>query len=138
MINWDSKYELGIESIDKQHKELVRIIGDLSELLVHAKMGQDIFDDMSRIVDELTQYTIIHFKYEEELFDIYNYEFKTEHKEEHDKLVNEVVSLDLSQVDEDPVLYGNKILKFLITWVFKHISGSDNLYKNYLIECGVK
>ncbi|MDN5351472.1 MAG: hemerythrin [Clostridiales bacterium] len=138
MIEWEQQYELGIKSIDDQHKELVRLAGRLSDLLINAVEGEDIYDEMVEILNALTDYTVYHFKYEEDLFEKYDFALKTAHVEEHHKLVSQIQSLDLRAVDEDQVTYGKKILKFLISWVFKHISGSDFLYRDLFIEKGVQ
>jgi len=137
MIQWEKQYELGIESIDSQHKKLIEITSNLSVLLTGAVQGDDIYDEMVEIINELTKYTVEHFKFEEGLFDQLGFEFKEKHIEEHNKLISEIEALDLRAVDEDQITYGKKILKFLITWVFKHISGSDVLYKELFISNGV-
>lgn len=137
MIQWEKQYELGIATIDDQHKQLVGITSRLSELLTNAVQGEDIYDEMVSIIEELTDYTVYHFKYEEDLFEKLNYEFKDAHIDEHNRLIQEISALDLRAVDEDQVTYGKKILKFLITWVFKHISGSDSLYKDLFIQNNV-
>jgi len=137
MIQWEKQYELGIESIDSQHKKLIEITSNLSVLLTGAVQGDDIYDEMVEIINELSKYTVEHFKFEEGLFDQLGFEFKEKHIEEHNKLISEIEALDLRAVDEDQITYGKKILKFLITWVFKHISGSDVLYKELFISNGV-
>jgi hemerythrin len=137
MIQWDKQYELGIKTIDDQHKELIKITGRLSDLLTNAIEGDDIYDEMVTIIEAVTDYTVYHFQFEEELFNKFDYQFKDAHIAEHNKLIEEIRSLDLRTVDEDQVVYGKKILKFLITWVFKHISGSDFLYKNLFLEKGI-
>ncbi|MCD4714873.1 MAG: bacteriohemerythrin [Clostridiales bacterium] len=137
MIKWDAQYELGISAIDEQHKELIKITGRLSDLLTNAIEGDDIYDEMVTIIENVTDYTVYHFQFEEELFNRFDYEYKDSHIAEHNKLIDEIRSLDLRAVDEDQVVYGKKILKFLITWVFKHITGSDFLYKNLFIEKGI-
>ncbi len=138
MIQWDKQYETGINSIDEQHKALIIITSELSDLLTNAIQGDDIYDEMVHIIKRLTDYTVFHFKYEEDLFHKLNYEFKDAHIIEHNKLIEEVENLDLRAVDEDQVAYGKKILKFLLTWVFKHISGSDFLYKDTFVKNGVQ
>ncbi|MGX8795884.1 bacteriohemerythrin [Fusibacter sp. JL298sf-3] len=137
MIEWSSHYELGIESIDNQHKELVRITGRLSDLLGSATQGEDIYDDMVTIVGDIKAYTVEHFSYEEMLFDKFGYEDKERHKQEHKKLIDEIETLDLRALDDDQVAHGKKILNYLITWVFKHISGSDFLYKDLFKSHGL-
>ena len=138
MIQWESQYELGIKSIDDQHKKLIEITSHLSELLTNATNGEDIYDEMVTIIESLTQYTISHFQFEEALFEKFNYTSKEAHMDEHNKLIQEISNLDLRAIDEDQVTYGKKILKFLITWVFKHISGSDFLYRDLMLNNGVK
>ena len=137
MIQWEKQYELGIKSIDDQHRRLIEITSDLSVLLTEATYGEDIYDRMVEIIQSLTNYTVYHFKFEEELFDKLNFEFKDKHVQEHNNLISEIENLDLRAVDEDQITYGKKILKFLITWVFKHISGSDVLYRDLFIENGI-
>lgn len=128
MIQWDKQYETGIGSIDEQHRELIAITSRLSDLLANAVQGDDVYDEMVTIIEDITAYTVYHFKFEEELFARLHYEFKDVHMNEHSKLIAEIEKLDLRAVDEDQVTHGKKILKFLISWVFKHISGSDFLY----------
>ena len=77
------------------------------------------------------------YKLFQNLFDKFSYENSDKHKEEHSKLVNEIIELDLSSFDENQVKHTNDLLKFLITWLFKHISGSDFLYKNLFIANNV-
>lgn len=138
MIQWDKQYETGITAIDDQHKELILIISELSELLTNAINGEDIYDEMVEIINSLTAYTVYHFKFEEELFHKYDYEFMNAHIEEHNKLISQIENLDLRAVDEDQVTYGKKILKFLLSWVFNHIIVSDFLYKDLFIKNGVQ
>lgn len=138
MITWDEKYELGIEVIDNQHKELIAITSKLSDLLTNAVQGQDIYDEMMTIIADLRDYTVYHFGYEEKIFDNIGYVNSEVHKAEHKKLIDEIENLDLSKLDEDQITAGKSILKFLITWVFKHISGSDFLYRDEFIANGIK
>lgn len=137
MLEWNSQYELGIKTIDDQHKELVRITSRLSELLTTAVEGEDIYDEMVRIITDIKSYTVEHFSYEEKLFDAFGYEDAEKHKAEHSKLISDVESLDLRALDDDQVAHGKKILNYLITWVFKHISGSDFMYKELFVSKGL-
>jgi hemerythrin len=137
MIQWDKQYETGIKTIDDQHKEWIKITGNLSDLLTEAVEGDDIYDEMVDIIESLAAYTVYHFNYEEELFHKLNYELMDGHIKEHNKMISEIESLDLRAVDEDQISHGKKILKTLISWLFKHISGSDFLYKDLFESNGV-
>lgn len=138
MIAWESKYETGIESIDNQHMQLVAMISELSELVTSAVQGDDIYDEMMAMLESLTQYTVDHFKYEEALLEQFQYDELAAHKVEHEKLIAEIESLDLRSADEDQAAFGKKIMKSLISWLFKHISGTDFLYRDLLISKGVQ
>ncbi|GAB6106483.1 bacteriohemerythrin [Fusibacter bizertensis] len=138
MIQWEQQYELGIKSIDDQHKRLIEITSELSVILTNAASGEDIYDQMVEIIQEITDYTVYHFRYEEAIFEKIDFEFKEAHIKEHNDLIAQIEGLDLRAVDEDQITYGKKILKFLITWVFKHISGSDFLYREVMISNGIK
>jgi hemerythrin len=137
MIEWDKQYELGIKVIDDQHKELIKITGRLSDLLRRSVDGGDIYDEMVEVIDSLREYTVYHFDFEEDIFERLNYSLKGDHIDEHNKLIADLDSLDLRAVDEDQVSYGKKILKFLISWVFKHISGTDMLYRELFLANGI-
>ena len=137
MLLWDKKYELGISAIDSQHKRLFEIAGELADLLENAIEGEDVHDGMVYLVGELKDYTVFHFAYEESIFDKTGFEFAAAHKKEHDSLIAEIEAIDFENIDDDQVAFGKKLLKFVISWVFKHISGSDSLYKTTFIASGV-
>jgi len=52
---------------------------------------------------ELTEYTVMHFGYEEQLLEQFNYKILENHKAEHKILIEEIERLDLRAVDEDQV-----------------------------------
>lgn len=137
MLQWDNQYELGINAIDEQHKELFGIISKLSDLLTISTTDDDIYDEMVEIIESITSYTIYHFRYEEDLFMKLNYLDTNQHMKEHRLLIEEIESLDLQAVDEDQITFGKKILKKLISWVFNHIAGSDFLYKDTFVTNGI-
>lgn len=138
MILWDKKYEIGVRSIDEQHQNLVRLINKVELLLQDAEQGIDIYDDLLAVVTEIKEYTVYHFRYEEKLFHQFHYEFEEEHKKEHDDLIQAVENLDLSGMDENQLEFGKGLVKFLVSWLFRHIGGSDFLYRDMLIANGVK
>ena len=58
-----SKYHVGVEFIDEQHSRLFEIIADANRV-VHAEYIHDKYDEIVRILDELKDYTIEHFRAE--------------------------------------------------------------------------
>ena len=65
MIRWQDKYALGVVQIDEQHRKLFEIAGEI-EALLNDEFITDKYDDIVAILRELKDYTIQHFKDEEE------------------------------------------------------------------------
>lgn len=132
MFNWNEDYALGIKEIDDQHKELFAIGNELYALLNTAGQ-EDIYDEIMEIVGRLKDYTIFHFTTEENYFEAFDYEGAEAHRKEHSNFVNKLETIDFHAVDEDQRKHAMNILKMIIDWIFKHIHGSDFLYKDCFV-----
>ena len=64
MIAWKDAYEVGIEVVDNQHRELFAIAGRAFELLKN-DFVTDKYDALVEILDELKDYAAYHFETEE-------------------------------------------------------------------------
>lgn len=62
-IQWRKSYEIGVEEIDSQHKELFKRIRDLLDACSQNKGRQEV----SKMIDFLEEYVDIHFTSEEKL-----------------------------------------------------------------------
>lgn len=132
MFNWNEDYALGIKQIDDQHKELFAIGNELYALL-NTVGEDDIYDEIMEIVGRLKDYTIFHFTTEENYFEAFAYEGAEAHRKEHNIFVDKLESIDFHAVDEDQRKHAMNILKMIIDWIFKHIHGSDFLYKDCFV-----
>ena len=59
------EYLTGIELVDQEHRELFRIIGEVNNLIKN-EFIPDKYDEIVHLLDELFQYTAVHFKDEEQ------------------------------------------------------------------------
>ncbi len=130
-IEWnDETMGIGIELIDTQHKELLRIINKLSLSITSNSQRQDILD----IVNELVNYAQFHFNTEEELFDKLNYENSVEHKAEHVLFMEKFIALkdkitqDISYVNKSAVEISEEVFHYILNWFLNHIVGSDKKF----------
>lgn len=80
MFLWKKEFELGISSIDDQHKRLLEIGNRINDLLINHEEDDDNYDEIFMVIEELKDYTIYHFNTEEELFVKYKYPEYNEHK----------------------------------------------------------
>ncbi|MBK1813610.1 hemerythrin family protein [Clostridium sp. YIM B02505] len=126
MITWKDEYTVGVELIDSQHKRLLEIANNVYELTKNSFIT-DKYDRIVEVIEELRDYTVFHFKSEEEYMLSIGYKKFLSHKVEHDDFVNKVNSLDLSQIDESQQKHLLEILEFIIKWIDEHILQKDKL-----------
>lgn len=125
MIEWEEKYSVGITIIDGEHKEFIRIMN----AAVVAKQYNN-FEEISKLLKELTMYALKHFSTEESYMVEFNYpEFKS-HKEEHHDFSNKVIAY-CSRVIEGEYQIASEILEYLKQWLVNHIQITDKKF----VEC---
>ncbi len=128
LLKWTDELSVGIDIIDKQHMILVRAI-NLMAMAVEKGSEREL---MSAIFETLNDYTITHFSYEEELFTHFGYKEEAQHKKTHQALIDQLNMLK-DEFDDGADNLGPEVLKFLVTWLTKHIMGTDKLYAPVVI-----
>lgn len=132
-VEWKPEYSVGIDSIDAQHKTLIELINKLQNAVDFAT-GRDF--ELAAL-DELVNYTLTHFRYEEDLMKKHGYPSFEAHRAEHAKMVTRVDRL-LEEYRADEDLAMRKALAFVKDWLINHINGTDQQYSDFLIEKGVR
>ncbi|OOM74464.1 bacteriohemerythrin [Clostridium puniceum] len=126
MINWKEDYELGVEHIDEQHEKLFEIADRAYKLLTN-EFVTDKYDKIIEILEELKEYTIFHFKSEEDYMLSIGYKKFLSHKVEHENFVNTINGIDLSKIDSNQDVAVKNILEFVVNWIDAHILNEDKL-----------
>ncbi len=132
LIDWEEKYSVGIAEFDNQHKKLIDMLNDLYEA-VKAGEGKS---KMSEIIEGLVDYTIVHLKSEEAVFDKYDYPDREEHKAEHQKFVDEVAEFQKG-FENGSVTLTVEVMNFMRNWLFSHIFHTDKKYSAFLMSNGL-
>ncbi|WP_304942526.1 bacteriohemerythrin [Vallitalea guaymasensis] len=130
MLEWKKEYNLGIEEIDNQHKHLFEIAARVGELTKDIGEGIDCYDDFMNILNELVDYTIYHFDYEEAYMQKNNFnndEFLV-HQVEHKMFVKKLEKFQETDFDENQYESINNMLTFLVDWIVHHIIDVDSKY----------
>ncbi len=127
MIAWKEDYVLGIEEIDKQHKELFRIATEVHGL-IRNELIFDKYDKILKLLAELKEYTIFHFTSEEEYMLSIGYRKLLSHKVEHNDFIEKINNVDLDKIDQDHESYLMEILEFVLGWISNHILKTDKAY----------
>ena len=131
IISWDGSYNLGIELIDNQHKELVRLINLLFNacLTGNETLETTFKDSMSRMVD----YVRYHFTAEQDLLMRVNYPNFNEHKKQHEVLIKNILEASKEHSSGKKFVPHN-FVRTLKDWVLGHIAVSDKAYAAYVHE----
>lgn len=130
-LSWDESYSVGITALDNDHKQLLNLINQL-QTAAHYQTS----DEYERqTLDALIAYTKEHFQREEDLMAKYQYPGLQAHRLQHQEMVGEVDRLvSAYQQDRDATIEG--AIRYLQTWLLRHINGTDKEYSAFLRENG--
>jgi len=126
MVKWKSDYEIGVSLIDEQHRKLFEIANSAYELLRN-DFYVDKYDKIIEILGELKDYTVFHFKSEEEYMLSIGYKRFLSHKVEHENFINEINNVNLAEIDANQDESVKELLGFVVDWIDKHILDQDKL-----------
>lgn len=129
MFEWKEDYNTGISDIDTQHQRLFELGSQIFEL-VNLKDGLDHYDEIIGIIDDLREYTIYHFAFEEEYMKSKNFDDFDNHKVLHDNLIAKISNIDTKDIDAKQNVVLIKLLDFIATWIGNHILKEDFKYKH--------
>jgi hemerythrin len=132
-VEWSDDLSVGIEEIDEQHKVLVELVNKMHEA-IHQRHGSDV---VISILNDLADYTRIHFAVEESLMRILNFPGYEGHKEIHEELLHSVQDLQ-EKVASGKRSIGFELMHFLKKWLTKHIMEEDMQYSSFFIEAGAQ
>lgn len=131
MYKWNDDYSVAVQPIDEQHKELFNI-ADQIHTLVNDHKEDDNYDAIIQLINELKDYTVYHFNYEEKLMEKSGVPDLDAHKEEHRTFVDYISSLDIYDIDENQDEHLLDLLKYITKWIFRHINNTDFKYKGII------
>lgn len=122
--NFGDEYLTGISFIDKEHKELFRIIGEVNDL-IKDNFKPDKYDDIVFLLEQLKDYTQYHFKDEEEHMKAVNYAGLEIQKLQHEAFIERLSEVNLEDVDAGQQEYLEELLEYLTGWLINHILKMD-------------
>lgn len=135
-IEWSEKLSLGIDSIDRQHKVLIKCINDLDEAMSKDESFKTHL--VSSVITKLVNYTKVHFKYEEIiLFQHISFPEADDHKVAHELLFKGVEAFMKRLQTENIDTIHPELMEFLNKWLTNHILKEDMKYAIYIRENGI-
>lgn len=124
-MKWTSDLDTGVAVIDNQHRRIVDYINQLHHAIENHSREQ-----VGEVLDQLIEYTMSHFAFEEDLQEEAGYPFVRAHKKVHDLFTKKMVDYQ-SRFDlgED---ISRQLMTTLRTWLINHIKRDDSDYVSYV------
>ena len=124
---WKKSYEIGVNEIDMQHRQLVGMINELFEAM-KAGEGSTVVDE---VLDKLVDYAQMHFSTEERYMQTHYYPDLEEHERLHLGLTKHVVEFRAKQ-RAGKAIKTPDLMNFLRDWLVEHISVEDKKFGKFL------
>ncbi|KPL76552.1 hemerythrin [Ornatilinea apprima] len=129
IMKWMDEYSVQVAELDQQHQKLIELIN-----LLHDEMRQGKGrESLGRILDQLIEYTRVHFTTEEDWMARAGYAGLAAHREEHRALTRQVEELQ-DQHRAGSRTLSLEVMVFLKDWLVNHIQKTDQKYSDVLKE----
>ena len=120
-FEWSDSLSVGVDVIDDQHKALIELINQLyEEVIVNGAEGEVI----EEALNELAQYTVVHFGLEERLFAQAGYPDLGAHGRYHRELKARLFEVQ-ENTKKNKLAVNTELLSFLKRWLQSHIMIED-------------
>lgn len=133
LMSWTGKLSVGVGILDDDHRRLVAMVNELYDSM-QAGHGKE---TLGHILNDLVQYTKVHFAREEKFFAQTGYPEGAAHKQEHDALTQQVLDVQQQYNSGASAALSIDVLRFLKNWLINHIQGSDQKYRPHLNAKGI-
>lgn len=119
-LMWSDSLAVGNTFIDNDHQKLIDMVNRLHAVMQEGR-GKDVLD---KVLANLVTYTKEHFRREEDLMQKMGYSGLAVHKQEHEKLLQQVLDLQ-HKFESGAATLSIQVLHFLRDWLINHIGKQD-------------
>jgi hemerythrin-like metal-binding protein len=131
-IIWKREYSVGVERLDRQHQQIIKVINtSIAKPRVFFRSAT-IADALS----ELNSYVSEHFLLEEQLLEENNYPDLINHAKKHTAYGERIADFCLKTVAKNKSV-PEELTSFLSEWWIAHILHEDMKYKRFFEEMGI-
>ena len=120
-MEWSEKFNIGIDVIDSQHRQILDYINALEQSRATGAREQ-----IKEVFDDLIDYTESHFSFEENLLSQVNYQFLPSHRGIHELFVKRLN--DYRQRFDNGESVEDDLHRLLSKWLINHIQHDDQDY----------
>lgn len=126
-MEWNERYALGIEEIDRQHRELFRAVNRVADIVAEGDLTRNQRICMDALL-YLKNYTFTHFQTEEDYQRAIHYPHFDSHKQIHDEFRAAVLAYE-EQLKSRPLTAEVvlELVRVMTDWLINHITHQDQL-----------
>jgi hemerythrin-like metal-binding protein len=128
VFEWDNSIELGIQTIDEQHKALFGWLNALNDAIRNGNGSEAV----GEVIWKLITYVTEHFSAEERLMHSCSYPGLAAHRKEHDRFVLRLREIQVNFFDSHEMSIN--VLDLLVEWLVCHIKGTDQGYSRFISQ----
>jgi len=127
MIEWKEEFQLGIASVDYEHRELIELINNLYRSYCAEGSKLTVLDFLGELYARIAS----HFALEEKLMSDRGYDQRDDHKQDHERLLDEIC--DFMDAYRDDKIFDKKAFgETLEHWFVEHFRTRDARLHKYL------
>ena len=128
LIEWRDEFAIGIPAVDYEHKGMIRMINQLHEEL-SAEPSRDTVTDFLAEIHALIS---AHFALEEKEMREMGYDEFGDHKDDHERLLDEIRDIMDDFLDGEPADYAEDLSRRLESWFTEHFRTRDARLHRFL------
>lgn len=118
---WTTDLNTGIDVIDNQHQRIVHYINQLGDAIEQRSRGA-----VGTVLNELVDYTVSHFAFEESLQEEAGYQYAKPHKAVHELFIKRISKYQEKHGAGEDI--ASQLHSMLSTWLVHHIKKDDMAY----------
>ncbi len=128
-FQWCSEYSVGIAELDEDHQTLFELLNHLRAVI---KSGEG--SALNWVIEDIQQYTIYHFRHEEDMMRACRYQYLDNHKLVHRMLETRVGDYINNSKYKSSLKDATWFVGFFENWMKDHILGMDKNYSTCMQE----
>jgi len=121
-LEWNKELDTGIEVIDVQHRRIVDYINRLQDA-IEKRQGAEI----TAVFNDLMDYTVTHFSFEEGLQEQAGYEYRNAHRRVHEVFTKKLGNYR-ERFHQGDIAAAREVNDMLRNWLVTHIKNDDADY----------
>ncbi|MBF0167546.1 MAG: bacteriohemerythrin [Alphaproteobacteria bacterium] len=120
-MQWDDALEVGVPSIDEDHRNIVTWVSDLQEMGAYSFPHKTLV----YVFDSLVDYVSIHFRREESAMAACSFGGLKSHQKAHEEFEQIIQKVHNQLLENADFIFQNETFDFIFDWLHTHISQVD-------------